>query len=505
MSHTQPDDSDVFDHSAVAAKGLRNKSVRGALYMATLGGTDSAVRLLATVVLARELTPDDVGLVGMVMVLIGMIEVIKDLGLQNATVQSSRISHFQVSTLFWINVLFGAFLAILLGALSPLIAWFYSDGRLVSVTFPLALALFLGAVSIQHEALLVRRMQIGSLSVVRLVSTVTSSGIAILMAVTAFGYWSLVARELVRSVIYLTGVLTICRWRPSLRLRPTEVKEQLSFGKDVTFAFFINSIVARIDGLLVGKFFGSAALGYYRQAQGLVMAPIEQFNAPLFSVAQPGLSALQSQHERYRRYYQLVTWVVAATTLPLGAFLALYSSDFTLAVLGVKWLPAAPFVCAFAIAMALRPTSHTLLLVLMSLGRGKTLFWLELLHSVVFFALLVVGLQFGAVGVAAAYTAAVVALIAPKIHYSLKDTPVNVRSFAITVRFACLSTTFMGLVLAVFKTWAPIEQPIASLFAGIGIGSTAYLLPWLLLPSGRAELSEIVREIRLATQRKRPA
>jgi len=502
LKSNNADSFEKFANPFTSGDGLRHKSVRGAFFMATAGGIEFAVRLVATLILARILAPEDFGLVAMVMALTGLVDIAKDLGLGTATVQRKDISHREISSLFWINVSVGGVLALAFLAVSPAVSWFYGDGRLMAVTAALATTLLWGGMAIQHEALLSRQLKQGPLAFIRLFATVLSSCFGIALALRGLGYWALVLREVARSLIYLLGVWWFCRWMPALLFRPKEVRGFLNFGKDLTVTNFVISIVGKIDGVLVGKFFGPGALGAYRQAQNLIFTPVEQLNGPVLSVAQPGLSSLQSDPDRYRRYYQRVVGFVALVTMPLGVFAVAYSEDITLLVLGEKWLSAAPFLGIFAVAAAIRPTIATTGIVLITLGRSKVLLGLALGHSLVLTLLMGAGLPWGALGIAVAHVATSVIFIPLNLHYSFKGSPVTVGSFWSAIRMSLASSVFMGVSLIVFRLTFPIAHSLPSLLAGCAIGATTYLLPWLLLPSGRAELRLILQDVHNAVLRR---
>lgn len=502
MNEPRRDPFERFSQSVDSGVGLRAKSVQGAFFMATTGAVDFVARLGATVVLARLLSPEEFGLVAMVIAFTSLVDLVKDLGLGTATVQRQNITHREISSLYWINALFALLLTLALGALAPTIAWFYDEDRLVLIALPLATTLLFGGMAVQHEALLTRQLRQGPLGLVRLLATLLSSGIAIALATAGYGYWSLVVREITRSFLYMVGVWWYCRWLPEIRLSFKEVKGFLSFGKDLTLTNIVIAVIGKIDGILVGKFFGPVALGVYRQAQNLIMAPIEQFNAPVLGVAQPGLSALQTEPERYCRYYQRVAGIVALVTMPLGIFFAAYSQELTLTVLGERWLPAAPFVAVFGIAAAMRPTVATTSIVLVTLGRSKTLLTLAVAHSLLLTVLMLIGLRWGAVGVAVAHVVTTVILIAPKIHYSFRQSPVSPSALLSAIQVSLLSSVFMGATLIIFRQTYPISHPVVGLTTGAVVGLVAYLLPILLLPSGRAELRTILVDVRASLQRR---
>ncbi len=470
--------------------------------MATAGGIEFAVRLGATLVLARILAPEDFGLVAMVMALTGLVDIVKDLGLGTATVQRKDITHREISSLFWINVSVAGFLALTVSAISPAVSWFYGDGRLMAITVPLATTLLWGGMAVQHEALLHRQLKQGPLAFIRLIATIFSSSLGIALAFGGVGYWALVVREVVKSLINLLGVWWSCRWTPSFMCHPKEVRGFLSFGQDLTITNLVSSIIGKIDGILVGRFFGPVSLGVYRQAQNLIFTPVEQFNGPVLSVAQPGLSSLQAEPARYRRYYQRVVGFVALVTMPLGVFAAVYPDEITLLVLGETWLQAAPFLGVFAVAAAVRPTIATTAIVLVTLGRSRILLGLGLAHSLVFAILMIASLPWGALGIAVAHVAASVLTAPLKLYYSFKASPVTFGSFCSAIRMSLASSVFMGVSLIAFRLMFPIAQSLSSLIAGCVVGALAYLLPWLLLPSGRAELRLILHDVRNAVLRK---
>jgi PST family polysaccharide transporter len=502
MKSNNADSFEKFASPFTSGDVLRRKSVRGAFFMASAGGVEFAVRLVATLILARILAPEDFGLVAMVMVLTGLLDMGKDFGLGTATIQRKSITHREVSSLFWINVSFGGLLMLAFWAMTPVISWFYGDSRLILIALPLATTLLWGGMAVQHEALLNRQLKQGPLAFNRLLATLLSSCGGIVLALVGFGYWSLVVREVARSLIYLLGVHCFCRWRPALLFRPKEVREFLRFGKDLTFTFFAISIFSRLDGVLVGKFFGPEALGSYRQAQSLIMTPVEQLNAPVFSVAEPGLCSLQSEPDRYRRYYQRIVGFVSMVTMPIGVFAAVYPEDLTLVVLGEKWLMAAPFLGIFAVATALRPTIATTGIVLVTRGRSKVLLGLTLVHGLVQTLLMIAGIPWGALGIAVAQVATSFITLPLNLYYSFKGGPVTFRSFWSAIRMSLVSSVFMGVSLIVFRLTFPIAHSLPSLLAGSAIGATAYLLPWILLSSGRDQLSLILQDVKNSLSRR---
>src|SRR5271166_3442320 len=172
---------------------LKGRSVRGGLLTITSQGTQFVLQSIATVVLARLLTPADFGLVAMVTAVTGLGSAFADLGLSEATIQRKEISHEQVSALFWINVAIGLGLMLVTMGLAPALVWFYRQPRLKGITFWLSLTFLIGGLRVQHNALLQRQMRFVAIAIRDLVAYSVAVTTTIAMACLGAGYWALVA------------------------------------------------------------------------------------------------------------------------------------------------------------------------------------------------------------------------------------------------------------------------------------------------------------------------
>jgi len=167
-------------------------TVRGSAVTILSHGLKFAVGIISTAILARLLTPQDYGLIGMVAVATNFVSMLKDLGLSYPTVQRAEIDLDQISMLFWVNVGLSAVLAAIMIAIAPLLSWFYAEPRLTMIAVVTAIGFLFGGLSVQHEALLRRQMRFFTLSAIALVSMVAGYVVGIVLAWHGVGYWSLV-------------------------------------------------------------------------------------------------------------------------------------------------------------------------------------------------------------------------------------------------------------------------------------------------------------------------
>src|SRR5437868_14035455 len=170
---------------------LHRQTFRGGFLVLTSQGVKTILQVLSAAVLGRLLLPRDFGLLAMVMSVSAFIGMFKDLGLSNATVQRPKITHGQVSGLFWINCALSLGVALVVAMLAPFIAWFYHEPKLLAITLVLSANFIFSGLTVQHQALLRRQMQSKTTAVFALLSMPSVVGIAIVMAVLLFGFCSL--------------------------------------------------------------------------------------------------------------------------------------------------------------------------------------------------------------------------------------------------------------------------------------------------------------------------
>jgi PST family polysaccharide transporter len=283
-----------------------------------------------------------------------------------------------------------------------------------------------------------------------------------------------------------------------------ETGSLIRFGTELSATHLLTALIASVDRLLIGRFFGAVPVGLYRQAQQLLMVPVDQLNAPITAMAQPALAALQDDPERYRRYYDRVTFLVALATVPLGVVVAVYAREIAHVVLGEAWGPAAGFIRIFGVAAAIRPAVATSAVVLITCGHSARYLRAAIAHSLLLAALMAAGLAWGAEGVAVAHVSATVIALWPKLWYSFLDTPVSVGLFVRSVRVPVVAGLATGAaVLALRRGLAlPDAQALA---AGVGLGSAVYVAASLAQGEGRRRIGALALDLRAALRRRSSA
>jgi len=484
---------------------LRRRSVRGGAVTLFGQGIKFCLQLGSTIVLARILVPQDFGLIAMVSIITRFLAMFKDLGLSMATVQKAEINDGQISTLFWINVTVSFVFMLLTMALAPVIAWFYGEPRLAWVTIALASAYIFGGLTVQHQALLRRRMRFVALVTIDIVSMVAGVVTGIICGLAGLGYWSLVWMQLATPFFMAFGVWIACAWRPGLPVRGAGVRTMLVFGGYQTLANIISFFTRNIDKVLIGRFCGSYAAGLYSRAFTLSLLPAEQVATPILSVAVPALSRLQNEPKRYRDYYLKAVKAVAYITMPLVAVMGALSTQIVWLVLGDQWTRAGLIFRFLAFAAFWFPICQSVIWVYLSLGQTRRMtVWFSMACPTTILAI-VIGLPWGPEGVAIGYAIITCLLVYPLFAFCLKHSPIKTRDLFLAIwrPFAVSVLIYLGT----FVTQALLRQagPVTAMLGALSAGIVICLLSTVASVSLRRDISGLAHTVRSALFRENAA
>jgi len=457
-------------------KDLKDRTLRGGFAKVCAQAASFVLRIGSLMVLARLLDPKDFGLVSMVTVFTGVFSLFRDAGLSTVTVQRPTMSHEQLSTLFWVNMLVGGILAILTAAVAPVLVVFYHEPRLLQVTLWLAVGFLLNAAGVQHSALLQRNMRFGALAMVETLALVASIVVGIGMASAGFGYWALVAMALMVPGASMIGFWVATGWIPGSPRRGIGIRSMVRFGGAVTLNNLIVYAGYNTDKILLGRIWGAEALGIYGRAYQLVNIPTENLNSAVGSVAISALSRLQEERERFKSYFLKGYSLTLVLTIPLTIFCALFADDIIFILLGPKWTGAATIFRLLAptiVAFALINPLYWLLVSSGHVGRSlKMAFVIAPLVTVAYVA----GLPFGPKGVAFGYSAMMTLLTAPLIVWATNGLVVSWRDILKAMRPPFLSAAVATAVgVAAAPLLGKIHLPLPRLLLEGGVVLASYL------------------------------
>jgi PST family polysaccharide transporter len=461
-----PHTDTVLSHSA----DLKGKTIRGGLARLGAQGANFLLRVGALMVLARLLSPKDFGLVGMVTAVTGILTLFRDFGLSSAAVQRPTVSDQQISTLFWINILLGALLALILAAIAPLIAAFYDEPRLIAVTVVLATTFLFNAAGIQHSALLQRQMRFTAMAVISVISLISGSAIAIGGAEAGYGYWALVGMSVTTPLIATIGFWLTTRWVPGMPRRVPEIRSMLHFGGTLTLNWLVAYVAYNAEKVMIGRFWGADAIGIYGRGYQLVNIPTDNLNAAVGEVAFSALSRLQNDPIRLRSYFLKGLSMVLGLTLPITIACALFADDVVLFVLGPQWKETAAIVRLLAPTVAIFAIINPLGWFVYSIGLVTRCLKIALTFAPVMIIGCIIGLAYGPRGVAFAYSTVMVVWVIPLILWCVHGTAISLWDIFLAASRPLASGILAGgFAFGMRASCGQFVSPFARLFIESGV------------------------------------
>jgi PST family polysaccharide transporter len=367
-----------------------------------------SLQLGVGVVLARLLAPGDFGIVALASVVLGLSTLLGDLGMGVALVQRSVVTERHVRTAFTFSVLLGLGVTAIVMTASPLVAAAMREPALTSVLPALALGFGVRSVAVVAGASLRRRLDFRKLMIIETSSSILAyGGVALTLAFTGYGVWSLVWGGLIQAALASSLQLVVVRHAIRPLLAKSELRELLRFGTGATMSACANYVALNGDSVVVGRLLGAASLGLYNRAYNLMNLPQTYATGVMSSVLLPAFARLQDEPQRLRRGYVLTTRLAAVVTGPVMGGMAIAAPHLVPALYGPQWSGTVLPLQILCIAGYFRALYHLGGIVAQSVGRVYSEFRLQLLYAVLIVTGVAFGARFGLAGVAIAVTIAI--------------------------------------------------------------------------------------------------
>lgn len=479
--------------SEPAGLGLRTTAIRGVVVTASGTVLKAILQVLAIVVLARLLSPDDFGIMAMVFPIIAFATIFQQAGLGMAVLQRQTITDQELSTIFWCNVAIGTLMGALLVLAAPFVAAFYSEPRLLTLTAASGALMILSGLSSQHIILLMRNMAFGRLAVMDLAALAFGTFLAIGWAYAFDSYWAIFLLSCGTNFALFVLAWALHPWRPGPVAPLRQVRDVLVFGGNTTLANFATYWGQNLDKILIGRWVGSVALGYYERAYKVVLLPVLFVHMPLFRVLVPMLSKSRDDPQRYRRLFVTGYQLSLFVTLPGTLLLIVAAADALLFVLGEQWREAAPIFAWLAVATLGQLVTGPLSMIFVSQDRARQGMNASVASSAFASLAFVIGLRWGAVGVAAAFAISELIRAPLLLWYAMRVGPVSLRDGSAALLPFLLTALIATPALYWGKQVLGVEANFLLIVAVTGAATYVLLLAFLLLnrPS-RAFLGEMV-------------
>ena len=474
---------------------LGRRSIQGGLITVSVQAVTVIIQLASTVVLARMLTPDDYGIMGMVLSFVALAALFKDLGLSSAAIQKADLTVDQQSNLFWVNAAFGSALTVIFALAAPLVAWFYGHPELLGVSWVLSLTFVIGGLSAQHNAMLVRHMHFGRQGGVNIASIVVTFAVSFILAHLGYRFWALAWGHVAGATTRTLLIWQLSPFVPGSWKNGAGTMSMIRFGVNVTGFNLVNYFSRNLDNILIGKFVGAEALGLYGRAYQLMLFPIINLRGPIEAVTYPALCRLQDNPADWRRYYMQTLRILAFLTMPLVAWLFLVSEQLILFLLGEQWVGVVPLFRILAVVGFIQPCLSMVGSVMLSLGFTRRYFHQGTAMAIVYGLAFGIGVQWGGSGVACAYAVVVYLTLVPLLIFSYRNTVLTLVDFVQSVYFPAVLSIVSLTVAMVAENWFILGGAFTEIAFLSLIFAAVFIILLVSVPTGRNFVTEAIRHI----------
>lgn len=375
----------------MAEQSLKDKTVKGVGWSAIDNVVQYAVTFIVSIVLARLLTPDDYGLIGLITIFTAICTSLINGGFTNALVRKKDASDDDYSTVFIVNFGMSLFLYGIIFLCSPLIAQFFNREELVSLTRVSSLGMIIGALALVQQTRLTKCIDFKTQTKITLIASISSGIIGIVMALLGLGVWSLVAQSLSLQGLRTILLWYINRWSPKLQFSKDSFKDLFGYGWKIMVSGLLDTVWKELYQVVVGKFYRPATLGQYTRAKQFSTLFSSNLTAVIQRVTFPVLSGIQDERTRllgaYRRIIKTTMFVTCICMFSLGAI----SEPLLYCLIGPKWHEAATYLPIICIGGSLYPLHAINLNMLQVQGRSDLFLGLEIIKKIIGLGPLFVG------------------------------------------------------------------------------------------------------------------
>ena len=376
-------------------ESLKNKTIKGVGWSAADAFLGQGVTFIVGIVLARILSPDEYGLIGICLIFNTVLNGIVDSGFSNALIRKKEVSDEEYNTMFMTNMAISIFLYVLLFFFTPYVSSFFRRIELTSLLRVTGLILIFNALSITQVTILTKRIDFKTKTKASIVSAIISGIIGILMALCGLGVWALVGQMVSKSLIYTLCLWILNKWLPNFSFSRNSFNYMWGFGWKILVSGLLNNIWNQLYQVVVGKYYSPITLGHYTRAKEYATIFSGNITSIVERVSYPVLSEIQNDKTRmiaaYRKVIKTTMFVTCVCMLGLGAI----SEPMIYCLIGTKWHQAATFLPLICISMSLYPLHAINLNMLKVQGRSDIFLYLEIIKKPIAIGPICVGIFIG--------------------------------------------------------------------------------------------------------------
>ena len=349
---------------------LKDKTAKGFAWGAINNGATQLLNAVFGIILARKLTEDDYGIIGLLGIFALVASSLQDSGFVTALTNKKDATHRDYNSVFWFNVCVSAMLYVILFLCAPLIADFYEEPVLVDISRYYFLAIFVASFSIVPRAILFRQLKQKELAVMGLASLIVSGCVGVVMAMNGMAYWGLATQLITFNLCVVIFSWLLSHWRPTFDITFQPVREMFGFSSKMLLTNIFNQINNNIFSVVLGKFYQAGDVGFYNQANKWNTMGANTITGMVQGVAQPTFVQVGDDKARLCRTFRKMLRFTCFVSFPAMFGLSLIAPEFIVILITDKWLPSANLMRILCVGGAFLPIATLYFNLIISRGKS---------------------------------------------------------------------------------------------------------------------------------------
>jgi O-antigen/teichoic acid export membrane protein len=352
------------------------------------------IQFLVGVILARILTPEDFGVVSIVMALLIIIQNLIDGGFSQALIQKKERTNTDLSTVFYFNIILGFLLYIVLFFSAPAISSFYNMPALIDFIRVLGLNIILYSFIIVNITVCTFKNNFKIQAKFSLVASIISGFFALCFAYLGFGTWALIYQSLIFYFILTIQYWFFSGWKPKKVFSKDSLYELFNYGSNLLVTSLIHTLYSQLNNILIGRFFSVKSLGYYSTAERFGSLPLGNLILAFQKVSFPKLTEAQNDYLELktitRRYVKKMSIIVFFVFLQLTAI----AKPLILFIIGDKWSNSIIFLQLISLGFLFDHIFAINLNLIKAVGKSNLILKLELIKKIIAVFILIIMMYF---------------------------------------------------------------------------------------------------------------
>ena len=471
---------------------LKQKTISGLTWSFIDNFSNIGIQFIIGIILARILSPKEFGLIGMITVFISISQSFIDSGFSNSLIRKNNCTQKDYSTVFYFNLIIGVVFYTLLFFLAVPISNFFNEPKLIEIIRILGIVLIISSFSIIQRAILTKRVDFKLQTKISIISSIVSGAIAIYMAYSGYGVWSLVWKTIVATLTTSTLLWFWNNWYPQFIFNFKVFGEHFKFGYKLLLSGLINTLYLNVYYLIIGKFFSAVELGYYTRAEQFSNLPSSNITGVINRVSYPVLSQLQDEPLKLKSGYKKLIKTTMFISFVLMIGMAAIAKPLILTLIGVKWASSIIYLQLLCFSAMLYPLHALNLNILNVKGRSDLFLKLEIIKKIVAIPIIFVVIFLGVKAMIFGFIILSFAAYFLNAHWSGKLINYSIKEQILDIIPSFLLSLFMGLIVFSLEYVVPLK-PLYLLLLQFSLGAfLTIFFSKLFKLEGYMEIKEII-------------